>query len=163
MKPIMFLIATVLAFVIIQSCKKDSTKNNVAKTNNEAIVGTWENPQIYPSATGRSQVYIFNQDGTFESKFAVIDPVNNQIVGYTYKSTGKYALTSNQLVFSNVTGYSIKDNGTTPVPESQLVNVGQLGANTFSIGFTTKKDSLSMLINCPPNADCTGITWFQKK
>jgi hypothetical protein len=163
MKPIMFVIATVLAFVVIQSCKKDSSKNNVAKTNNEAIIGTWENRQIYPSATGRSQVYIFNQEGAFESKSAVINPISNQIVGYTYKTTGKYTLTSDLLVFSNVTSYGIKDNGTSPVPESQLVSVGQLGANTFSVGFTAKRDSLSMLIHCPPNADCIGITWFQKK
>jgi hypothetical protein len=165
MKPIIFFISAMLAFVVIQSCKKDSAKNNVAKTNNEAIIGTWENRQIYPSASGRSQVYIFNQDGSFESKFAVTNPVNNQIVGYTYKTTGKYALTTDQLVFSNVIGYGIKDNGTTPtpVPEGQLVSNGQLGANIFSIGFNTKKDSLSMLIHCPPNADCIGITWFQKK
>jgi hypothetical protein len=163
MKPIMFLIATVLAFVVIQSCKKDSAKNNVAKTNNEAIVGTWENRQIYPGAKGSSQLYVFNKDGSFESKLAVINPVSNEIVGYSYKTTGKYALTSDQLVFSNVTGYGIKDNSTTPVPESQLVSVGQLGANTFSVGFTAKKDSLSLLIHCPPNADCIGITWFQKR
>lgn len=159
MKPIATLILAVILLAFMPGCKKDSSKSN-----NGGIEGTWANKQIYPNATARATTYTFNSDGKFEIKLSAFDPVSDKLLGYFYKSTGSYTLTANQLEFSNVTNYAIKDNGTTPVPEDQLVALsGQGAANTYTYAFNAKKDSLALTINCPPNASCIGLQWYKRQ
>lgn len=159
MKPFVALIFGLIAFAVIASCKKDSSKNS----NNNSLVGTWENKQIYPNASAHSETYTFNGDGTFETSSTVSDAVTNQLLGYFYKSTGKYVLSGDELSFTNVVYYGIPNNGSSAVPENQLVLGSQTYNNPYSVGYNAKKDSLSLLIHCPPNASCIGLLWYKKK
>ena len=159
MKPFLTLIFAMIAFAVVTGCKKDSSKNN----NNNSIVGTWENKQIDPNASAHSQNFTFKGDGTFETSSTVSDPVTNQLLGYYYKSTGKYVLNDNELSFTNVVYYGLPNNGSGAVPENQLVVGSQTYNSPYSVGFNAKKDSLSMLIHCPPNANCIGLQWYKKK
>jgi hypothetical protein len=158
MKPFVYLIFMLIALAVITGCKKDSSKNN-----NTPIVGTWENKQIYPNASAHSQTFTFNSDGSFVTSATVSDPVTNQLLGYFYKSTGKYVLTGGDLSFTNVVYYGIPNNGSSAVPENQLVVGSQTYNSPYSVGFSAKKDSLSLLIHCPPNANCIGLLWYKKK
>jgi hypothetical protein len=156
MKP--FLVFSLLAFAVITGCRKDSPQNN-----NERIVGTWENRQIYPSVSGRSQVFTFNTNGTFETYATAFNAVSNQSLGYFYKSTGNYVLNGDDLSFNNVVYYGIPNSGAGAVPQNQLVVGSQTYNNPYSVGFSAKKDSLSLLIHCPLNASCIGLLWYKKK
>ncbi|WCT12605.1 hypothetical protein [Mucilaginibacter jinjuensis] len=158
MKPFVYLVFTLIAFAVIISCKKDSPKNN-----NDGLVGTWENRQIYPSATGHSQVFTFSANGTFETHATAFDAVSNQSLGYFYKSTGNYVLNGSDLSFSNIVYYGIPNNGSSAVPENQLVVGTQTYNSPYSVGFNAKRDSLSLLIHCPANANCIGLLWYKKK
>lgn len=132
-------ITGLLAVILFSTCKKSDIAT--------IITGKWAKIEFQGI-----QQYKFNSDKTFEYDAFATDSVTKAVLGYWYKTTGKYTITNSQITFYSIQTFSTP--GSTFVPASALVAIN--GSTTVSYTFTLDNEQrkLSLYFTCPPYADC---------
>ena len=136
------IISTLIVILItaFSACKKDSTLY-------VSIIGQWSK-----SANGDLQQYEFRRDLTYQMTAFATDPATSKVLGYRYKSTGKYRLKGEELTFYNITHYS-NPNSFSYGPETDLVKTNGSETETYyKAEVSTGK--LSLFFSCGPTESC---------
>jgi hypothetical protein len=142
-KNIKSVIIIALTGVIISgifACSKDQKLN----TNN--VYGTWKK-----SFAGGSQQYEFKSDSTFIFSDLATEPVTGKVLGYHYKSTGKYRIKQ-----SDLTLYDVKLFVNSKGDYSSEAELSETKEAAPSIVYKLKmeKKTISLSFDCPINASC---------
>jgi hypothetical protein len=128
----------VILITAFSACKKDSALNI-------SIIGKWSK-----LANGNLQQYEFRRDSTYQSTLFATNPVTSKVLGYRYKSTGKYRLKGEELTFYNITHYS---NPNSYGPETDLVKTNGPETETYYKA-EVSNGKLSLFFICGPAASC---------
>jgi hypothetical protein len=142
MKKSTCLLVCLVALFLFSACKKNGV------TLNADLFALWAKTEFQ----GVDQ-YTFNRDGTFEYDVFTTDSVTNAILGYRYKTTGRYTTSNMQLMMYNIQNFS-NPNGTYG-PITALVAVDGPKTATYTFALNNDKTKLSFYFTCPVNADCT--------
>jgi len=137
-------IYSLLAVVLISTfsaCKKDAADGSLN------ITGKWVKTQFQGL-----QVYEFKSDSTVEYTVLQTDSVTKNIIGYTYKSIGKYSLKNAELKLYDLQNFSNSKNIFGPA--SELTPVGGAKTVTYTIALNRQKNKLSVFFTCPDGYDC---------
>jgi hypothetical protein len=132
------IISTLIVILItaFSACKKDTTSH-------VSIIGKWSK-----SANGNLQQYEFRRDSTYQSTLFATDPTTSKILGYRYKSIGKYRLKGEELTFYNITHYS-NSNSFSYGPETDLVKTNGPETDTYYKA-EVSNGNLSLFFSCGP-------------
>lgn len=135
-------ISTLIVILItaFSACKKDSTLY-------VSIIGKWSK-----SASDNLQQYQFRDDLTYQSTTFATDPATSKILGYSYKSTGKYRLKGEELMLYNITYYS-NPNNFSYGSESDLVKTNGPETETYYKA-EVSNGNLSLFFSCGPAESC---------
>ena len=134
-------ISSIIIIILItafSACKKDSA----TKVN---IVGKWSK-----SANADLQQYEFRSNSTYQSAGFTIDPLTSKVLGYRYKSTGKYRLNGQELTLYNNITYSNPDGYG---PETDLVKTNPYKAE-IHYRAEVSSGKLSLFFSCGPTENC---------
>jgi hypothetical protein len=132
-------LAIALAFTF-SACKKDTdgTLN---------ITGKWG----YQQFQGLIQ-YEFKNDNSVEYNIFAADSVTKKIIGYRFKTIGKYKIKNDSLIMFGLTNYANPKNGFGPATE--LIPVDGSSTVGYTISLNSQKNKLSLYFTCPFNASC---------
>jgi hypothetical protein len=133
------LLTAVLAFTF-SACKKDAG----GPLN---ITGKWAIQQFQGI-----QQYEFKNGNQFQYDIIATDSVTKKIIGYRFRSTGKYSIKNDSLIMFDQVNYSNSKNSYGPVTELTPVD----GPKTVAYGLSLngQKNKLSLYFTCPFNASC---------
>jgi hypothetical protein len=130
----------VILITAFSACKKDSTLY-------VSIIGKWSK-----SASGDLQQYEFRRDLTYQMTAFTTDPATSKILGYRYKSIGKYRLKGEELTLYNITRYS-NSNSFSYGPETDLVKTNGPETDTYYKA-EVSNGNLSLFFSCGPAESC---------
>ncbi|MDN5283859.1 MAG: hypothetical protein JWR38_133 [Mucilaginibacter sp.] len=137
-----FVLLTVILLLAIAASRKESP----IEPN---ISGKWinkiENSQL-------RQQYEFKSNHTFEYSLVSINATSNKIIGISSKIIGKYQVKDTQLNLYDLVNYANKNQRLGPVSELVTTDGAKTANNTIALD--DKKNTLSVFLKCPPNADC---------
>ncbi|HTE01121.1 MAG TPA: hypothetical protein VK668_17645 [Mucilaginibacter sp.] len=136
-----FSLLAVVLVLTFSACKKDAAGGNVN------ITGEWAKAQFQGL-----EKYAFKSDGTVEYNIMATDSVTKRVIGYRYKSVGKYSVNNAELTMYDLKTFSNINNNFGPVAE--LVPVDGQKTITYTISVNSQKNKLSLFFTCPANADC---------
>ena len=133
-------LAAVLVFTF-SACKKDASSGTID------ITGKWAKTEFQ----GINQ-YEFKNDNTVEYNIIATDSVTKKIIGYRFRTIGKYSVKKDSLIMFDLVNYSNSKNSFGPATELVPIN----GSKTvgYSISLNAQKNKLSLYFTCPFNADC---------
>jgi hypothetical protein len=127
-----------------------------------AIAANRKEPSIEPNITGRwvtriansqlRQQYEFKSNHTFEYSLVSTDSNSRKVIGISSKIIGKYEVKDTQLNLYDLVSYANKKQGWGPASELVTVEGTKTANNTIALDY--KKNTLSVFLKCPPNADC---------
>ena len=133
-------LAAILVFAF-SACKKDASSGTVD------ITGKWAKIQFQ----GIEQ-YEFKNNNTFEYNTLATDSVTKKILGYRFRTIGKYRIKKDSLIMLDLVNYSNSKNSFGPATE--LVPAGSSKTGGYTISLNAQKNKLSLYFTCPFNADC---------
>lgn len=128
---------SIVITIVFYACSKDAS-------NNVSIAGKWSK-----SSTGYLQQYEFKGDMTYQLNAYATDPSTSAVLGYQYKSLGKYKLEGDKLTLSGIKSFY---NASGYGPETSLTETGSPGSEIYTVKITNNK--LELHFTCPPNANC---------
>jgi hypothetical protein len=146
---LVFTILVALLVLTFSTCKKDTAAGStsiIGKWANNAFGNTvWANPEVI-------QHYEFKSNDSVEFYDYKIDTITKKILGYGFRSTGKYKVVNSVLTMYNLINFS----NTTGefVPLAQLVQEGSSGTENYTFTLNSQNNQLSLYFTCPANADC---------
>jgi hypothetical protein len=155
----------VVFFLFFVSC---SDINPEFTTQN--LIGTWEQSQFNEEAqlfdVGS---FIFEENGTFENRGSYRQQDVQIDLGYYSLTTGKYILTGNKIIFSDLTYYILPpDSDQIYVLIENLIELVPDEGNemdSFQVVISTNKDKNELTIDygpCGPNELCLSPQTFFK-
>ena len=155
--PNLNLVFSLLAVPLILSfaaCKKSATGGSIGLT------GTWTNKTL--GAPDIVQLYNFKSNDSVEFYDYKIDTNTGKILGYGYKTIGKYKLENATLTMYNLASFLNPAGGFGPL--SQLAPGNGSVTETYTIAIDSQKKQLSLYFTCPPSADCipSPIIYFRQ-
>jgi hypothetical protein len=91
------------------------------------------------------------------------DSVTKKVIGYRYKSIGKYSVENSELTMYDLANFSNSKNSFGPVEE--LIPIDGSKTLTYTISLNSWKNKLSLYFTCPLNADCipSPIIYFKQE
>jgi hypothetical protein len=148
-----------IALVLFTSCKEE-------ERNLKALVGTWISDENYAFDVdiASSLLYKFNDDGTFSALTRVIQGGNvNDVVGYTYRAEGVFAINESNLTSSFSEVY-LSDGSLPYFSEVDDLILSEYNETQyFGISFNKDNTQLTLIYSsCPPNANCIGDLSFNR-
>jgi hypothetical protein len=149
-----------LLTIFSTACKKDESKNI-----DKRLSGTWLSIKPSILVTDAISEYTFSDDGTVENIIYITDTGTGKILGYVSKLLGRYRVVGhNRLQFYDFTNYYNDSSKGRYSPLDQLIASPKVDIpHYYSYQFTPVPTILSLAIECPPNAYCTGSNSYQKK
>jgi hypothetical protein len=146
---LVFAILAALSVLTFSTCKKDTAAGSTS------IIGKWANNAFANTVCVNAAViqhYEFKSNDSVEFYDYKIDTLTKKILGYGFRSTGKFKIQNSVLTMYNLINFS---NSTGDfVPLAQLVQEGSSGTETCTFALNGPKNQLSLYFTCPPNADC---------
>jgi len=133
------LLAAVLAFTF-SACEKDAS-------GNMDITGKWAQLQFQGI-----QQYEFKNGNQVQFDVIATDSVTKKIIGYRFRSTGKYSVKNDSLVMFDQVNYSNSKNSYGPVTE--LIPVDGSKTAAYGLSLNGPKNKLLLYFICPFNASC---------
>ena len=132
-----------VAFLMLTffACKKSSTGVNAD------ITGKWVKTYFQ-----NMEQYQFNSDHTVEFDALQTDSVTKVVIGYRYKSVGKYTIKNDSLIMFDLSNYSNSKNSFGPVTD--LTPTSGSATVSYAFSLNDQKNTLSLYFTCPINADC---------
>jgi len=147
-----FGLLTAVLLLTFFACKKDVANVSID------ITGKWAQIEFQGM-----QQYEFKSDHTVEFTIMATDSVTKQVIGYRYKSVGKYSVENSELKMYDLANFSNSKNSFGPVEE--LVSIDGFKTLTYTISLNSQKNKLSLYFTCPPNANCvpSPMVYFKQK
>jgi hypothetical protein len=136
-----FSLLTAFLIVTFYACKKSANGGNID------ITGKWVKTEFQGI-----QQYQFTSDHTVEFDVLATDSVTKAIIGYRYKSVGKYKIKNDTLTMFDLVNYSNSKNSFGSLTD--LVPINGPTTITYTFSLNNQKTKLSFYFNCPFNADC---------
>jgi len=123
------------------ACKKDAASGSID------ITGKWVKTEFQ----GLEQ-YEFKSDHTVEYDVIATDSITKKVIGYRYKSVGKYSVKNSELTMYDLANFSNSKNSFGPAVE--LVPTDSTKTLAYTISLNNQKNKLSFYFTCPLDADC---------
>jgi hypothetical protein len=141
---------TAILLLTFSACKKDAAAGRID------ITGKWTKTEFQ----GVTQ-YEFKSDHTVEFTVMATDSVTKKLIGYRYKSIGKFSVEGSELKMYDLTNFSNSKNSFGPAEE--LVPIDGPKTAIYTISLNSDKNKLSLYFTCPPNANCvpSPIVYFK--
>jgi hypothetical protein len=158
-------LACIISLCLFAACQKEEE----VPLENPDLVGVWyrEGAVTLDSIifTSRGE-YHFYADSTFEFIQKIIDPASRTLLGYRYKTTGKYQVWGNRLDLWEVKSYSVNGGTYTGKGQTLYARLEELKLDTewqmngwdkypVPIRMNAQKDVVQIGARpCPINASC---------
>ncbi|HEY4324301.1 MAG TPA: hypothetical protein VGN20_09950 [Mucilaginibacter sp.] len=139
-----FCFLAALLILALSTCKKDVSSGDAW------IVGKWSNRFLI--SRDIVQQYQFKSNDSVEFYAFKIDTVTKSIIGYSYRTIGKYKVDGKELTLYGTTSFLNPANGFGSI--AQLVKSSGPTTSMFNFSLNDKKNQLSFYFVCPLNADC---------
>jgi len=143
---------TALLLLILFACKKDGANGGTD------LIGKWAKVEFQGI-----QQYEFKSDHTVEFTIMATDSVTKKVLGYRYKSVGRYSVENSELKMYDLANFSNSRNTFGPVEE--LIPIDGPKTLTYTISLNSGNNKLSLYFTCPPNVDCapSPIIYFKQE
>ncbi|AMR30834.1 hypothetical protein A0256_05050 [Mucilaginibacter sp. PAMC 26640] len=142
-------ILAVILSITLYACSKDSAPAVAS------LVGNWSK-----SSTGNLSTFEFKSDMTYQSTTFTTDATTGKILGYSFKTTGKYKLIGKALTLYAAIAYANANDsyGT----EAELTKTSTPVTEEYTIAVNNSQ--LQLYFTCPPNANCIAspIVYFKQ-
>ena len=139
------------------ACQKD---RNMQVT----IIGNWANTFRYAKAQLYTQTYTFNADSTMLFSSAVVDSASGNVLGYEYRSNGKFRLNGDQLKLYQLAIYENLSQTAMYSPLTQLTLIKADTVQTITINISSDGNTFHFVFPpCGPSANCIGEIDYKRK
>jgi hypothetical protein len=138
---LVFSLLAVFLVINFSACKKNAASGRID------ITGKWVKTEFQGI-----QQYEFKSDHSVEFDVFATDSVTKAIIGYRYKSVGKYNIKNDTLTMFDLINYSNSKNSFGPLTD--LIPINGTTTITYTFSMNNQKTKLSFYFNCPFNADC---------
>jgi hypothetical protein len=153
-------IAVLLTIIVILSfsaCKKDYSAGHIN------IIGKWTGSYKYDNTSLRLHMFRFNADSTVEVTVTLTEPASGKLLGYQYKSNGRFHLNGESLkLYQLAAFYNSQDKSA--VPPENLVPLPADTTESYTIKVNNSRTSFYFdYPPCPPNASCLAKITYNKQ
>lgn len=148
---------TLGSILTLPACKKSNSGGHVN------IIGKWVGLYKYDNTRLRLHTYRFNTDSTVEATITITDSASGSLLGYQYKSNGRFHLNGESLKLYHLAAFR-NNQDKAFVSQAELVPFVTDTLELYTIKFNNNKTSFYFYYPpCPPNASCAAQIIFKKQ